>query len=590
MRCFCISCCGRCRWMQLSGPVFFVLSVELFVVLVSQSLTYGQVADTRSSNSSGDLRDARPLVVSGGVALQQTYFHSITDSLQNHQWGYVASGNFQTTIYGLIDLPVSFYLSRNTHSFSHPEMNRLGASPSYKALTLHAGYRMLRFSDYSLHGVQFLGLGLSYEPETSWWGGTVFYGKLQPAYASVYGNDETHYDRYGYGSKIRLGREKHQVALILFRAEDDLQSVKSAPDMSDTLLFELPKENFIAGLEGEHRIGDRLSLRYDYCLSLFSPDIRSPESPVYSYTYANNMAAFFTPRLGSSYAHAFSLQGRYAWDHGNAGIRYRQIDPDYKSLGTAYQQNDMREITMEGAGQSKNRLWNLFTRLGVQENNLGNDYLLTSRRLIGSVGLQYAPGQWSFHADHANYNTSTNPSSIAVRDTARYVQISKNSNFSAHYRRQGTLRSSLQYRFAYQTVDMLNENATQLQTQGNRISNHLLAYQLQAEALAMNVMPSFHQMQYRLNDTIENQSYTPSLRVSGNLFEQRMQWQLHYNYRMQYANKKLHEKASQWQVSIVFRHTSGHTLQLRFAYTLRRVMQGDAREEVRAGIQYAYRF
>lgn len=550
-----------------------------------------------------DIRDAKPVELSGGISVQHTYYQNLADTTRVDPLGHVLSGYLHTTLYGLVDLPFSFYLSRNTQTLSHPEMNRFGVSPRYKDLTIHAGYRMLRLSDYSFNGVQFLGTGLSYEPEERWWQGTFFYGRLLPAYSSVEitsaDQDVALYDRYGYGGKMRFGRAKQHVSFLLFRAEDRYQAKEP---VTDSIIGGSPQENLVLGLQGYHQLGARWLFQYDYCLSFFSPDITMPESPVHSYTYANNMPALFTPRLGSLYAHALSVDTRYASRQGRIGLVYRLIEPDYQSLGTAYQQNDNREIMLEAARQAVSWPWGIQLRAGLQENNLREDQQLTNRRVIASLGLQYAPGNWNLQIDHANYNTSTSPSSIAVRDTARYVQVSKNSLLSIQYRFHQPVGAALQYRFVFQTVDMLNENASYVTVQDNRIVNQMLSGQFRLEPLSLALMPAFHGVHYHLNDSMSNRSIQPLIRFSGRLLKETLQWQLQYAYRLYYSKDVLSEKGNQLQAGLTFRCAAQHTVQFRCSFTQRQRMgrstgqlafqskgQGKNRDEIRATLQYNYR-
>src|SRR5690606_30555610 len=66
------------------------------------------------------------------------------------------------SIYG-ISFPFSMTVSEQERRYAQP-FNRYGVSPRYKWLTLHAGYRNVRFSDFTLAGVNMLGGGVEINP------------------------------------------------------------------------------------------------------------------------------------------------------------------------------------------------------------------------------------------------------------------------------------------------------------------------------------------------------------------------------------------------------------------------------------------
>lgn len=65
-------------------------------------------------------------------------------------FNYVITGAPVLSLYGM-QIPVSFVIGRQQSSFTQP-FNQFELSPSYKWVTVHAGYRNLTFSPYTLTG------------------------------------------------------------------------------------------------------------------------------------------------------------------------------------------------------------------------------------------------------------------------------------------------------------------------------------------------------------------------------------------------------------------------------------------------------
>src|SRR5882762_8583109 len=98
---------------------------------------------------------ARPVALSGNISLTSIFYKA--DGIPNRYlpFNYVIAGSPVLSLYGM-QIPVSFVIGRQQSSFSQP-FNQFGLSPSYKWVTIHAGYRSLVFSPYTLAGHTFLG-------------------------------------------------------------------------------------------------------------------------------------------------------------------------------------------------------------------------------------------------------------------------------------------------------------------------------------------------------------------------------------------------------------------------------------------------
>ena len=76
-----------------------------------------------------------PLVITGAVGTQNTYYYSSLGSGYASPLSSSAYANLNISVYG-IAMPFSFYYSSDNLSFSHPQFS-FNVSPTYKGLTLH---------------------------------------------------------------------------------------------------------------------------------------------------------------------------------------------------------------------------------------------------------------------------------------------------------------------------------------------------------------------------------------------------------------------------------------------------------------------
>src|SRR5690606_23843773 len=90
------------------------------------------------------------------------FYNATGISARREPFTYLLSGSPTVSLYGW-SIPFSFTLSQDERSFRQP-FNQFGMSPTYKWITLHAGYRNVTFSPYTLAGHTILGGGFEINP------------------------------------------------------------------------------------------------------------------------------------------------------------------------------------------------------------------------------------------------------------------------------------------------------------------------------------------------------------------------------------------------------------------------------------------
>ncbi len=128
-----------------------------------------------------------------------------------------------------------------------------------------------------------------------------------------------------------------------------------------------------------------LSLTGEYGLSLMTRDVRSPRegSSVFDKALANR---------SSTHAYkAMKADLTYQLSKNSIGIGYERIDPEYRTLGAYYFNNDYENITLRYARPFLKDKLTLAASWGVQRDDLNDTNEQSTKRFVTSANLGYTP-------------------------------------------------------------------------------------------------------------------------------------------------------------------------------------------------------
>lgn len=331
----------------------------------------------------------------------------------------VISGQIIFTIKG-ISLPFSFVYGNRNKSFRQP-FNRLGLSPRYKWITLHAGYRNIRFSKYVMGGHTMLGVGVELNPGKFRFG--FLYGRLKRAtnravhVFSPVNDTLMDFDRQMMSLKIGFGSAKTFLDLNVLRACDDSLHVDTAFKKQGVF----PAANLVTGLHGRWQMGKHLYLETEGAVSLFTHNTQSliPVKDVPA-SLDGLLPVNGSSTLKTAVETSLQYKSKKGW---RIGLHYRRIDPDYRSMGTYFMQNDLEDLRLQtsfGLGQKR---WQISASLGLSHNNLQPLRKATTYKTIGSLQLNYrAPKLWGFQFRYANYSVNQQAGRIQIADSVKMYQ------------------------------------------------------------------------------------------------------------------------------------------------------------------------
>lgn len=506
--------------------------LPILVTLCFQTMVFSQNLET--------IGKEKPIKISGGVSLSQIGYAASGISSRRDPYSYFATGNLNVSLYGW-NVPLSFSYSNQGVSFQQP-FNQFSMHPTYKWITLHAGFTSMNFSPYTLGGHLFSGVGVDATP-TSKLKISALYGRFLKAVqpdTTAGSKVQAAYDRYGYGMKVGYGDGKDFVEAIVFRAQDEQQSIRFVPETQGIL----PQENLVLGFTGGKSLFQKLLLRLEWATSAITRDTRasqtSTENPL------GNVGRLFTPRTSSSYYNAMKANVTYQGNGYSVGMGYERIDPQYRTLGSYFFNNDLENITINAATALMQGKVNLSANVGTQRDNLDESKATTLKRLVTAVNVAFAPTQrFNLALSYSSFQSFTNVRSQFVNinrltqfdflDTLNFTQISQNATVNSMYQLGNNKNKRQTVSLNLTAQDAADKQGQVTQNSGLRFYNFNSAYSLSITprnltlSLALNLS---------MSDGVMSQSRTfgPTGSLSKQFFDKKLRTTLSVSQNESFAN------------------------------------------------------
>jgi hypothetical protein len=379
------------------------------------------------------ITNQKPVTLSGGIMARAIFYNASGIKNQRQPFSYLISGSPTISIFNSFTIPLSFTYSEQDRSFRQP-FNQFGMSPYYKWITLHAGYRNINYSQFTLGGHTFLGGGVDLTPGIFRFG--FIYGRFNRATAvdtlSKAFQPYTYTNR-GYAVKMGLGKGPTFLDVSFLKAKDDSTSVHPNAEFKGLVT---PAENFVIGLNGQIRFLKSFVFSLETATSLFTKNSAGktvlPDS-------AKNLS---TKLLGNFIAtnntteHYNAIQTALAFQQKvfSLKLQYHRIDPNFKSMGAYFFNSDLENITLAPSFRLLKSKLRFGGSIGFQHDNLKKQKQSTSRRTIGSANAS-ADFNEHFGIDFSfsDYSNSQQMKTVLLKDTFRIAQVSQNFSLTPRY-------------------------------------------------------------------------------------------------------------------------------------------------------------
>lgn len=484
------------------------------VLCLTVGLVMGQEVDKFFTDMKNRMKND-PFKMSGGVMAQFDYNNINGIDARRDPFDWRVSTNVTFDIIG-IKAPFFAVFSDRNVTYGLPSYQFYGISPSYKWITLHLGDRAMNFSKYTMSNQSFYGTGLELKPGNFRF--SAFYGTLKritPSLLNKRINYDADYKRIGFGGKFGYETKKDKIELIYFKGKDDPSQAVDSTSIA-------PAENAIISLNGKKMIGEKLTIAAEYARNALTNDITSPSSSEVKRNLFNSIGYSLYPKLSTAYHNAFNAKLNYKFTKKNSvGVSYERIDPNYRTLGGLYMNNDFENVTL-----NTNSVWledklSIGTNTGVQRNNLSGNKINSLLRLLLNVRTNYViSDQASVNASYSNFNSTnrvralnlTNaPDSILLVQTTQNVGLGYNQVFGKA--KDYTFVSV----FSWQNANVVENE----QVRADRNFNNLMSTVTLVKSLPkqkFNVSGSIFFNTY-LNNNVNTTTFGPSVSASKVFFD-----------------------------------------------------------------------
>ncbi len=370
--------------------------------------------------------EQKPFAVSGSLDLRTIGYSARGIDPRRSPFSYIISGSPVFSFYGF-SVPVSFTFSEQDRSFSQP-FNQFGLSPNWKWITLHGGYRNVSFSPYTLAGHTLFGGGFELKPGNFRAG--FMTGRLNRSTAidtlSGYVRPES-FNRYGTAARLGYENNGNHVSLSFIAAKDTEKGFKGNPDSSAVN----PESNVVLGADFKYTLLKGLFLYGDGAISIYTKNIRSDLEINIDSTQKRLQAISKLIRINgtSEYYLAYSGGVGYTNKYFTLKAGYKLVEPNFRSMGAYFFQNDLRNITVSPSFNALQGKLRFTGSIGLQEDNRKGLKAASTKRVISMANLSWdMSDKLGIDANYTNFTANSEPTVAMVEN--RYLLAQTNQNLS----------------------------------------------------------------------------------------------------------------------------------------------------------------
>lgn len=367
-----------------------------------------------------NLSGQTPVTVSGSVELRGTFYQADGIRARREPFSWLLTGSPTLSLYG-ISVPVSFTLSEQERSFRQP-FNQFGMSPSYRWATVHAGYRNIVFSPYTLGGHTMLGGGFELKP--GWLRLGFMAGRLNRATVldtTTQALVPFSFSRKGIAARVGFGTDQNHFDIHFLRAEDDSSSVGAALTADSGVH---PQANTVLGFGLKLRFLRYLSFESDGAVSVYTRDMNSPISldslgdpwleRIRSWAHVNGTSELNT---------AISAAVGYVQQGNGLKVIYKRIEPEFRSMGTYFFHSDLESWQLAPSMVIWQNKIRVNGSVGFQRDNIQRQKQATNNRITAAANasIQFIP-EFGLDLTYSNFSNDQKARTALFADSMRIVQ------------------------------------------------------------------------------------------------------------------------------------------------------------------------
>ncbi len=437
-----------------------ILNIRLtyLLLLIIPTIGFSQSIDFETITKS------KPVKISGVISANSVFYNSKQNN-SRQPFTYFAQGTLNVSIYSF-SIPITYNYSNQGENLGYQlpfNLNRLSLHPKYKWITGHIGTVSMSFSPYTLNGHQFTGGGVELTPK-----GPLKIALMAGQLLKATNDDpdprtQPAFERFGYGFKTELIKQKWELGVTSFYAKDDISSLDSIPEVKNVL----PQENFAISLRGKAKLNKNWSLSAEYASTTITKDLRSQSLS----NKKLGLTSFLIPNTTSTANFdAFKTNIDYTIGSIRVGLGYERIDPGYETLGAYFFNNDFENITLNASNTFFNDKLSLDINIGRQRDDLNNNKANKTSRTIGAANATLNLNKrTTITGSYSNLTSFTNVKPSQFEDindsdltdeaveNLDYRQLSQNASLGINYILSEKKEQPQTLFFNYNLNDVANE-------------------------------------------------------------------------------------------------------------------------------------
>lgn len=457
-----------------------------------------------------DVVKQKPVTLSGLIDARTIAYSANGIAARRQPFSWILSGTPTLTLYGF-SIPFSFSISEQDRNFSQP-FNQFGLSPTYKWLTIHAGYRNLSFSPYTLDGYTMLGAGVELKPKG--FSLAVMHGRLNRATTvdTTLGTLQPFsFSRKGTAVKLAMGDEKNHVTISALKAADDSNSVK----VDAALKYKVrAAANTVGSISFRQEFAKKVFVEGAAAASVYTADMGSnlkfTDSSGNIQKLEKIISVNGTTEFSTAYTGAFGVKLK------NFSIKaeYKNISPNFQSMGVYFFNTDIESYTLNPTFNIGNN-FQFSGSIGKQKDNVKQQKEATTERWIAMGSFNWNITQkFGVDGNFSNFSSNSKPTVVLVQNKYLFAQNNNNISITPRYI-HSTTKGSHVILLSYNSAALVDRNDV-TQTQNNINTNiYLLTYSYSITKSATTITTAINKTTNKLSiGTFENMGFTTAINKS----------------------------------------------------------------------------
>lgn len=532
-------------------------------------------------------KNKEPFEIKGRVGASMVSYHVDGRKTNRPEFTWMLVGNPIISIYG-ITFPFSLTVSEQHRSFQQP-FNRYGVSPTYKWTTLHLGYRNVSFSPYTLGGHTMLGAGGEFTPGKFRIG--MMYGRLlkpvrlatdlsgQPVTSQI-----PSYKRVGFSMKLGYGTNDNFVDMIYLKAKDRIGSITEEEQK-----IVLPGENAVISIVTKQKFLKKFDFQMEFSNSIYTKDIRVEQDS--GVNVPSLFAGLVTQNSTTTHSKAIESSVAYNSSSFDFKVRFKHIDPGYRSMGTYFMQNDLQNITLEPTVKLLKSKYTLGGSLGFQHDNLKNSKAQQTNRVIGALNISANLVKWyRLNMSYSNYGINQRSGLYEIDTLVELTQTTNSLNLTQNFNVQGK-KFMQNFVIVYNKQSLRDKNSNTAKFSEYTNNTLMGTYVLSYIPLRLNVTLTYNYTQFEL-PSVNTTIMGPVISCSGAFLKNKLMISLSKSNFANYLDDVRSSTINTFVTNFSYRHLKNHMLKFSFYVNKNKALNSSLTNvtEQKGELGYAYVF